>query len=61
MTLLHEAVETKKLDTRMVERNIARGLLSTDELEKSLKTLPDDGDNATYTSIDDLAADGSTK
>jgi hypothetical protein len=45
----------------MVERNIARGLLSTDELEKSLKTLPDDGDNATYTSIDDLAADGSTK
>lgn len=61
MTLLHEAVDTKKLDTRMIERNIARGHLTNDELEKSLKALPDDSENADYTSLDDLANDGATK
>jgi hypothetical protein len=61
MTLLHESVETKKLDTRMVERNIARGLVTSEEYEKSLKNLPDDGENADYISIDEIAADGASK
>ncbi len=45
----------------MVERNIARGHLTTEELEKALKSLPDDSENAAYTSLDELAGEGSTK
>ncbi len=58
MTLLHEAVEAKKFDTRMVERNIARGVMSADDQDKNLKKLPDDAENAEYISIDSLANDG---
>jgi len=54
VTLLHEAVEAKKMDVRMVERNINRGSLSADEVEKNLKKLPDDSDNATIISTEAL-------
>jgi hypothetical protein len=59
MTLLNDAVEQKKFDTRMVERNVARQVLSQDEVEKNLKKLPDDSENAEYTSIESLANDTS--
>jgi hypothetical protein len=59
MTLLHEAVEAKKLDVRVVERNTARGVISADDSDKALKKLPDDSDNAEYTNLDELAADAS--
>ncbi len=61
MTLLHEAVEQKKFDTRLVERNVARGVISMDEVEKNAKTLSDDAENAEYISIDSLAGDDSGK
>ncbi|MEO5970549.1 MAG: hypothetical protein ABIQ95_11530 [Bdellovibrionia bacterium] len=54
MALLHESVDSKKLDVRMVERNTARGVIKADDLEKSLKTLPDDADNAEWISLDTL-------
>ncbi len=54
MTLLHDATEFKKMDVRMVERNLARGVISQDEVEKSAKKLEDDEENADYTVIDDL-------
>jgi hypothetical protein len=54
MALLHESVDSKKLDVRMVERNTARGVIKVDDLEKSLKTLPDDADNAEWISLDTL-------
>jgi hypothetical protein len=57
MTLLHDATEFKKLDVRMVERNLARGVVSQDEVEKSAKKLPDDAENADYTIVDDLIED----
>ena len=59
MTLLHEAVEDKKLDVRMVERNIARGVVSHDEHQKAVAKLPDDDDNAEYISIEEIAQDDS--
>lgn len=59
MTLLHESVETKKLDTRMIERNVARGVISQDDVEKALKKLPDDAANADWISIETLADDQS--
>lgn len=58
MTLLHESVEFKKLDVRMVERNVARGVLSSEDVEKAIKKLPDDGENADWVSIEALADEG---
>jgi hypothetical protein len=61
MTLLHDAVDAKKLDVRMIERSIARGTLTASDVEKSQKQLPDDAENAEYTSIEALANDGKTE
>ncbi|MEK6578360.1 MAG: hypothetical protein AABZ55_03965 [Bdellovibrionota bacterium] len=54
MTLLHDSVDSKKFDVRMVERNLTRGVVTADDFEKSLKKLPDDEDNADWTSLDEL-------
>ena len=59
MALLHEAVDKKKMDTRVVERNVARGVIRPEDVQKAVKDLPDDSANAEYVSIEDLAADGS--
>lgn len=59
MALLHEAVEKKKMDVRMVERNVARGLVQASEVEAAVKALPDDGENAEYVSIESLMNDSS--
>lgn len=58
MTLLHDAVEAKKLDVRVVERNLTRNMVTTDDIEKALKKLPDDADGADWVSIDSLMKDG---
>lgn len=56
MTLLHEAVEAKNFDTRMIERGLTRGIVSQDQVEKTAKALTDDSANALAVSLDDLAA-----
>ena len=58
MTLLHEAVDSKKFDTRVVERNLERGLIQPKDVEKAIKELPDDSDNADYTDLNELADNG---
>ena len=62
MALLHEAVESKKMDVRIVERNLDRGVVSSQEVEKALKSLPDDAANADYIEIESLIepVDGAT-
>lgn len=60
MTLLHEAVEAKKMDVRLVERNVNRNVLNQDDVEKNLKKLADDSANAEYISVETLANDGAT-
>ena len=57
MTLLHEAVEQKKYDVRLVERNIARGVITAQDAQQAGQELPDDAENAEYVSIDALMAD----
>ncbi len=52
MTLLHEAVEQKKFDIRMLDRNLVRGLVSDDEAKVNLASLPDDADLADYIAIE---------
>lgn len=59
MTLLHDAVKEKKFDVRMVERNVARGVVTAEEAEKALASLPDDAENAETISLDALIADDS--
>lgn len=57
MTLLHEAVEAKKLDVRMIERNITRGVIASEDSQKAVKQLPDDAESAVWVSIETLAGD----
>lgn len=61
MTLLHDAVDAKKLDIRVVERNLSRGTVSPSDVDKQVKALPDDSVNAEYTSIEELANDGKSE
>jgi hypothetical protein len=55
MALLFESVDFKKLDVRMVERNLARGVIDAHELEAAVKELPDDSENADWVSVESLA------
>jgi hypothetical protein len=57
MALLHDSVDFKKLDTRMVERNIARGVVSAEAFSQSVGVLPDDAENAEWINIESLAND----
>jgi hypothetical protein len=50
MTLLNEAVNSKKLDTRMIERNVARGVITSKEVDAHLAQLPDDAERAEWVS-----------
>ena len=59
MVLLHDAVNAKKLDVRLVERNVNRGSVTNDELNKSVSSLPDDSENADYVAIDSFKDDDS--
>jgi hypothetical protein len=58
MALLHESVEFKMLDVRLIERNVARGVLTQDQVAKAQEQLPDDSENAEWVSIDSLSDDG---
>lgn len=40
------------LDKRVVQRNLARGLLDASAVEQAIASLPDRADNATTTSYD---------
>ena len=59
MTLLFDAIEQKKFDVRNLEKNISRGVASSDEYQKFLKQLPDDAETADWISIDSLQGDDS--
>jgi hypothetical protein len=56
MPLLHEASEAKKFDTRMVERNITRGVVPAADADKIVKGLPDDAANAEWVNLDVIGA-----
>ena len=57
MSLLHEAVEQKKFDVRMVERNVNRGIVQDSEVQQHTSSLPDDAELAEYISLDSLVDD----
>lgn len=57
MALLNESFEDKKFDTRVIEKNTERGLVSAKDVAQYLKELPDDAENAEYVPIADLTGD----
>lgn len=59
MTLLHEALEAKKFDSRTVERAIQKGVLKQEDHDKAVQQLKDDADNAEWTNLETLALDSS--
>ena len=61
MTLLKDAIQAKKFDVRISEKNLQKGVISNDELVKALNSLPDDAENAEYISIESIAADPTLK
>lgn len=54
MPLLHDSTNEKKFDVRMVERNVTRGQVTQDEIDRVLKSLPDDSANAITVTEADL-------
>ena len=57
MVLLHDSLEAKKFDIRMLERNIARGTLTRDQAKDYSKSLPDDANDAEWVSIESFVDD----
>lgn len=60
MTLLHEAVEAKKYDVRVIERNVARNVIAAADVDKVVKGLPDDAEAGDWISIESIAGDTSS-
>ena len=58
MTLLHVAVDEKKLDVRLIEKNLATSVLSAAEVDKAVQQLADDSENAEWVSVESLANEG---
>lgn len=55
MSLLHEAIQEKKLDVRMLEKNLVRNVVTDKEVKQAMQSLPDDSENAAYISLDEVA------
>ncbi len=55
MSLLKDATEFKKYDSRSIEKLITRGLVSEVDYKKYIETLPDDSDNAQFISLEEVA------
>lgn len=60
MTLLNDAVDFKKLDVRVVERNVDRGVIRAEDVQKAIQNLPDDSDSAIWVSVEAIASEGET-
>jgi len=58
MSLLHEAINEKKFDVRMLERNLVRNVVTDKEAKTFVESLPDDSENAAFTNLDELNDQG---
>jgi hypothetical protein len=54
MSLLHDSINEKKFDTRMLEKNLVRNVVTDKEAKAKVEALPDDAENAEYISLDEL-------
>ncbi len=58
MSLLHESIQNKKFDVRMLEKNLVRGVVSDAEAKAVIQSLPDDAENAAYASLEEIEKQG---
>lgn len=61
MVLLVDAIEQKKFDQRLVDKQLRDGTLTQKELDQFLNSLPDDGANAEWVNVENLDDDDSSK
>lgn len=54
MSLLHDSINSKKFDVRMLEKNLVRNVVTDKDARAFVEALPDDAENATYTSLDEI-------
>lgn len=54
MTLLKKSVEGKRFDSRLVEKNVRRGVVSNSDVKSYVDSLPDDSANAVWVAIDEI-------
>ena len=52
MALLSNGLKEKEYDVRMVQRGLNKGLVQQDEIDKHLKKLSDDAENADYIDLE---------
>lgn len=54
MSLLHDSIQEKKFDVRMLDKNLVRNVIGDKDVKAHLEQLPDDSENAAYISIEEL-------
>lgn len=54
MSLLHESIQEKKFDVRVVEKNLTRNVTTEKDLKAHLDALKDDSENANYISLEEI-------
>ncbi len=57
MVLLQDAVHAKKMDVRLIERNIARGVFAQADFDQMTHHLSDDSENAAWINVESLCQD----
>ncbi len=55
MSLLHDSIISKKFDVRMLDKNLVRGVITDKEAKTQVEQLPDDAENASFVSLDEIA------
>jgi hypothetical protein len=54
MSLLHDSIHEKKFDVRMLDKNLVRNVVSDKEVKTHLEQLPDDAENAVFTTVEEI-------
>ena len=54
MTLLSTALKEKEFDVRMIQRNLSKGNLLQEEVDKNQKKIEDSQDNVEFLNLDEL-------
>jgi hypothetical protein len=54
MSLLHDSIQEKKFDVRMLDKNLVRNVISDKEVKTHLEQLPDDAENASFITVEEL-------
>jgi hypothetical protein len=54
MSLLHDSIQEKKFDVRMLDKNLVRNVITDKDVKTHLEQLPDDAENASFITAEEL-------